>query len=425
MRSLFRRLHQKLNVGEDASDLPVPGRIYAPYVWFWHVVTILIYAAFIVGTIGQQRHTLDWRVGFVVLLLLFQLGVYLRLYVTNTRWPVPLWQHALYFGGGIAAWVVQVQLFPHFSSLIFMFFGQALGLLSPLSAIVTVTAITSLVILQNSRWRLQDIETDALVGAGSIWLFAVGFYLVLYYVMRTSSERGRLIAKLEAAHRELERSRERDVELAVLRERERIARDVHDSLGHALVALNVQLEATQRLYRVDPQSAGEQMEAMKALVRENMATLRRTIAGLRAPVLGNRPLRQALHEHCLTVSRRTGMTVSCRVDEAADYLPLTLAETIWAVAQEALTNVEKHAHAGQAEVELTVAEAEVCLRVRDDGIGLPDDACKRPEHYGLRGMRERVEGLGGVLSLHTGHNSAGSGTVVQATLPLVRADVRS
>mgnify|MGYP000457005879 CR=1 FL=1 len=211
----------------------------------------------------------------------------------------------------------------------------------------------------------------------------------------------------------------------LFRSRERIARDVHDSLGHALVALNVQLEATQRLYRVDPQSAGEQMEAMKALVRENMATLRRTIAGLRAPVLGNRPLRQALHEHCLTVSRRTGMTVSCRVDEAADYLPLTLAETIWAVAQEALTNVEKHAHAGQAELELTVAEAEVCLRVRDDGIGLPDDACKRPEHYGLRGMRKRVEGLGGVLSLHTGHNSAGSGTVVQATLPLVRADVRS
>ncbi|MCS6846110.1 MAG: sensor histidine kinase [Anaerolineae bacterium] len=422
MKAIFARLRNALDIGQNAPDLPMPNRIYTPYVWFWHVVTALIYLGFAIGTIWQERAALSWRVGLVVLLLMVQLGVYLRLYVFNTRWPVPLWQQAIYFGGGIAAWLIQVQLFPHFTGLIFMFFGQAFGLLPPLPAIITVTAVILLFVLQTSGWRLDDLDLNAVTSMGGLWLFAVPVYLLLYYAMRTSSERGRLIAELEAARRELERSRQRDVELAVLRERERIARDMHDSLGHALVALSVQLEAAQRLYRVNVQSADEHMEAMKALVRESMATLRRTIAGLRTPVLGDRPLRLALQEHCLGVSQRTGMAIACRVDEAADRLPPALAETLWAVAQEALTNVEKHAQARRVEVTLKVAEDEVRLRVQDDGVGLPPDALSRAGRYGLRGMRERIEGVGGALEIHPPRVAGArqtSGAIIEARAPLI------
>ena len=72
-------------------------------------------------------------------------------------------------------------------------------------------------------------------------------------------------------------------------------RDLHDSLGHALVALSVQLEAVQRLYAVDPAGAAAQVDAMKDLTRASMAELRRALEGLRTPGLGDRSLRQALH----------------------------------------------------------------------------------------------------------------------------------
>lgn len=395
----------------------MPSRIYMPYVWFWHAVTVLIYLGFAIGTLWQERATLDWRAGLVVALLMAQLGVYARSYVFNTHWPVPLWQHAIYFIGGIAAWLIQAQLFPYFTSLIFMFFGQAFGLLPPLPAVMTVTTVIVLFVLQTSGWRPDALDSNTVAFMGGLWLFAVPLYLLLYYAMRTSSERGRLIAELEAARRELEHSRQRDLELAVLRERERIARDMHDSLGHALVALSVQLEAAQRLYRVNAQSADEHMEAMKATVRESMATLRRTIAGLRAPVLGDRPLRPALQEHCLGVSQRTGAAVACHIDDAADRLPPTLAEALWAVAQEALTNVEKHAQARHVEVALEVVASEARLQVQDDGIGLPPDALSRAGRYGLRGMRERLEGVGGSLAVSRVNDTGG--TIVEARAPLI------
>ncbi|BCX02282.1 MAG: hypothetical protein KatS3mg053_0220 [Candidatus Roseilinea sp.] len=203
MKAIFARLRSALDIGQDAPDLPIPNRIYTPYVWFWHVVTALIYLGFAVGTIWQERAALSWRAGLVVLLLMIQLGAYARLYAFNTRWPVPLWQHAIYFGGGIAAWLIQVQLFPYFTSLIFMFFGQAFGLLPPLPTIITVTAVILLFILQTSGWQPDHLNPNAVTFIASLWLFAVPIYLLLYYAMRTSSERGRLIAELEAARREL------------------------------------------------------------------------------------------------------------------------------------------------------------------------------------------------------------------------------
>ena len=91
-------------------------------------------------------------------------------------------------------------------------------------------------------------------------------------------------------------------------------------------------------------------------------------------------------------------------------------ETLWRVTQEALMNVEKHAAARSVQIELQMKPETVRLRLVDDGLGLPATLADRPGHYGLRGMRERIEGLGGVLTLgRTGQ----AGTVIEATLPLI------
>ena len=127
MKSLRARFIPANGIVHDDPDLPLPAHIFVTYVRFWHIVTTLIYLAYAVGTIWQQRAALDWRVAVVTALLAAQLGVYLRLYVFAQRWPLPLWQHAIYFGGGLVAWLIQSHLFEHFFGLIFMMVGQSSG----------------------------------------------------------------------------------------------------------------------------------------------------------------------------------------------------------------------------------------------------------------------------------------------------------
>jgi signal transduction histidine kinase len=178
----------------------------------------------------------------------------------------------------------------------------------------------------------------------------------------------------------------------------------------------VQLEAVQRLYRVDPDRASTQVDDLKTLTRKSMDDLRRSLDGLRAPGLGNRQLREALQSLCVETSQRLNLEIACHVAEDADELSPAIAETMWRVTQEALTNVEKHARARRVQVELSIQGGAATLRITDDGLGLPPDAESRPGHYGLRGMRERVEGLGGTLSL-----ADGGGATVEARLPIITA----
>jgi signal transduction histidine kinase len=250
-----------------------------------------------------------------------------------------------------------------------------------------------------------------------MWAMLVVFMLYMNHLAQTSQERGELIAELQAAKAELEVAQQREAELAVLRERERLARDLHDSLGHTLVALSVQLEAIQRLYRVDPDQASAQVDEMKALTRSSMDALRRSLAGLRNPGLGDSALRPALQALCVEFGERTGTDVACQIDKATDQLRPALAEALWRVTQEALTNVEKHAQARRVGVTLSCEPSSVLLEVTDDGIGLPPGAASSPNRFGLRGMRERVEGLGGALTL----SGTEDGTVVRASLPIITA----
>jgi signal transduction histidine kinase len=231
----------------------------------------------------------------------------------------------------------------------------------------------------------------------------------------TSAERGRLILELEAAKRELELARQREGELAALRERERLARELHDSLGHSLVTLTVQLEAAQRLLTVEPSKAAALLVEMQKLTRSSTEDLRRSLANLRAPGLGDRPLLESLSTLCAETGKRLGSTIDCQVAEGTGSLPPAVAEILWRVAQEGLTNAEKHAQARRVQLKLNFRSNAVVLQVSDDGAGLPAGAEEKPGHYGLRGLRERVEGLGGTFSA----TSSGKGSVLEASVPVI------
>jgi signal transduction histidine kinase len=311
---------------------------------------------------------------------------------------------------GLACW-----LNPFTWWLGFTYFGQMFGLL-PLQAVVPGTAIvTFLIALITSDWNIRQIPLGAAIGFTFQWLGGMAIFLFIYGIIRTSRERAELITKLEAAQKELELAHQRDTELATLQERERLARDLHDSLGHALVALSVQLEAIQRLYKVDPERASAQVDELKTLTRTSMDDLRRSLAGLRAPGLGERRLSDALQALSVDTGQRAHLEIKCHVAEGANQLSPTHAETLWRVAQEALTNIEHHAAARTVQLQLDIESNAALLSIQDDGRGLPPDAEKQTGHYVLRGMRERVEGLGGTLTL-TGN---GNGSRVDVKLPIL------
>ena len=397
------------------SDLPMPARHLQLYGQFWDVVSLLAFGFAAVWMITANSNELTWREITASGLCLAQ-GILYFFTISRGGWPLSRARLALYFINGITLWVLACWLNPFVWWLGFTYFGQMFGLLPPQGVILGTAIVTSLMALIISDWSIPDVPMDAVVGFTFQWLAGVALYLFIYGIIRTSRERAKLISKLEAAQKELELSRQRETELAALQERERLARDLHDSLGHALVTLSVQLEAVQRLYKVDSERASAQVDELKTLTRASMDDLRRSLAGLRAPGLGERHLSEALQTLSVDMGQRAHLEIKCHIAEEANALSPALAEALWRVAQEALTNIERHASARNVGLRLDIRDQTASLSVKDDGRGLPIDAEKQPGHYGLRGMRERVEGLGGTLTFS---GNGQGGTLVEARLPIL------
>lgn len=185
-------------------------------------------------------------------------------------------------------------------------------------------------------------------------------------------------------------------EHVVVVERERVARDVHDVLGHSLTALSVKAELAARLIDIDPARAKQELESIQATARQALAEVRATVGGLRA---GNLEAELAAAPRVLADA---GITTT--VDgTVADTDPRHRALLAW-VLREAVTNVVRHSRARSVRIELGPAG----IVVVDDGRG-----CDGAEGNGLRGMRERVTGVGGTLDV----GPATPGTRVEVVLP--------
>lgn len=395
---------------------PMRPGAFKRWLLVWHVLYIggLLVALGVV--LWESRGAWSWRELALIPIVAILIALYLRVLVFIRRWPHPLPYLAAYYAIVLALLAAAVWVSPVFIWAIGMLFGQMFGVLPPRLAIPGVILVLGLILLAANDWRFptsldwRDVAIVAVQIVGMVLL-----YLYIYQVFRTSQERADLVNRLRAAQAELEQARDQQAELAALRERERVARDLHDGLGHSLVALSVQLEAVQRLYPVDPARASAQIDDMKRLTRDSMAELRRTLDNLRAPGLGNEPFDTAIQRLCAGLAARTGLDVQWSISPEALSPPPAIAEALWRVAQEALANVERHAHARSVRLNVSAAPDALAIAIADDGRGLPSNPESLPGHYGLRGMRERVEGLGGSLSL----TSKGAGTTVVARLPVV------
>ena len=187
---------------------------------------------------------------------------------------------------------------------------------------------------------------------------------------------------------------------AVLAERGRIAREIHDTLAQGFVGIAVQLETVSKLQSVSAELARQHLDRARILVRSSLAEARRSVWALRAQALEKSDLAGALGEVAQQLSGPTEVAVN--VSGPRRRLPVEVENNLLRIGQEAVTNAVRHARAQRVLVDLLYGDGRVRLSVRDDGRGFDVESTTHraaPDHFGLAGIRERVQNLGGELSL--------------------------
>ncbi|HEX6737395.1 MAG TPA: sensor histidine kinase, partial [Vicinamibacteria bacterium] len=203
---------------------------------------------------------------------------------------------------------------------------------------------------------------------------------------------------------------------AVQHERSRISRDLHDTVAQNLVGISIRLDAALDALEPSAQDAREHLERARDQVRLSLDESRRAVWRIRAEAQIGRDLAAALTH--LGQDLTVGTGVKLRVETRGEPLALSRAveSNLFRIGQEALTNVVRHARAREVRVELRYEPGAVRLRVRDDGRGLRADGAQDPgRHFGLRGMQERAEELGGRLEVNS---IRGLGTEIAVTVPV-------
>ena len=218
---------------------------------------------------------------------------------------------------------------------------------------------------------------------------------------------------LARARRRREKKTQRRAFEAVLAERGRFAREIHDSLAQGLTSISLQLECVRDQLAVDPASAANHVENARVLVRDSLKEARRTVWNLRPLALGETDLVTALQRYATNLATGSGISFSQRIEGTPRPLPPSHEDTLLRIGQEALTNAARHSNAGEVHHTLRFGQGWVTLIVNDNGLGF-DVVTRVGKGFGLTGMHERVAGLGGSLSIDS---RPGHGTEVSATLP--------
>lgn len=305
---------------------------------------------------------------------------------------------------GRAGGFLLLLVFPLVSQAQTLFSGR--GVLAVAAFIILASAGT--VRALGASWNVIGTMTLTL-SAGMVFVYA--FTQATLREQQARAEVERLAADLRAANDRLREYALQAEELATAKERNRLAREIHDSLGHYLTVVNVQLEAAQAVMETDPARAHAALSKAQSLTQEGLMDVRRSVAALRAAPTEHRPLPEAIRilvDEC----RAAGVVAQLTVSGGPRPLPAQAELTLYRAAQEALTNIRKHAHASRADLTLDYgANGNVRLTARDNGVGsaAPDGG------FGLLGLRERVQLLGGVVNVST---APGEGFRLEVEVPV-------
>lgn len=276
--------------------------------------------------------------------------------------------------------------------------SQCVLLRLPLPVVVLVIAVVPLVHLGMS------VGEGLREGLGT--LVSVTFAAIITELLLREQRSRTQLAEAHAKLRDYAAQAER---LATAQERNRVARDIHDGLGHSLTVVQMQVKAARAVLPTDRDKADEVLAKAQEQAENALAEVRRSVKALREPRTIP-PLPEALKALAAETSA-TGVPVELTVSGTERALPDERHEALYRATQEGLTNVRKHADAGHVEIVLTYAETSVRVEVRDDGTGTDGGPATG---FGLVGLRERAEHLGGKLDFTS---NPGQGSTLSMEVP--------
>lgn len=238
----------------------------------------------------------------------------------------------------------------------------------------------------------------------------VSFLIVGYFINTLMQRLKQQQDSLAQANTQLALSAATLEHLTISRERNRMARELHDTLAHTLSGLSVQLETAKAYWDVDSVTVRRLLEQSLAATRAGLQETRRALKSLRASPLDDLGLLLAVRQLAQSAAGRENLRLALDLSDTLPALAPALEQCIYRVAQEAIANVLHHANAHTLRVSLACAGADVILRVADDGGGFRADQAVSPGHFGLAGMRERAALVGGLLHLRS---QSGQGTEIE------------
>lgn len=275
-----------------------------------------------------------------------------------------------------------------------------------------------------SRLRKLVDGTDGLRYHASIPLYAHGKQLGVLNVASTdwrelTQDDLRLLYTVgDLLSIAIERARlyARSAEYGAAEERNRLAREIHDTLAQGLAAISMQLDTADALLEAgsDAEHVKRTIQQALALSRKNLEEARRSVLDLRAAPLKGRDLPDALSVLAKSTTRETKIQVDFTITGSGRPLPARLETGLYRIAQEAVTNIVQHSEADRASIQLIIQPDQVKLIIADDGRGFEPDKIP-PDRFGLLGLNERTKLLDGHLDLTS---SPDSGTRIEVSLPI-------
>ncbi|WP_436499923.1 sensor histidine kinase [Actinokineospora sp. HUAS TT18] len=323
-------------------------------------------------------------------------------YAAGPRWAEgrSLAVIGLWLGALMATWLVLLALTPVAIYLAFPWFFLLLHLL-PRAIGLTAVVLTTAAAVAGFAWHQTTFTVAMAVGPALGACVVIATVLGYQALHAESEQRRRLIVELERTRAELATVERR---AGVLDERERLAREIHDTLAQGLSSIQLLLRAAER--HRDPDRA-VLVEQARQTAQDNLAEARRFVRALAPADLRESTLPAALGRLCETTAARSGIEVAFHLEGPSILLPTPIEVALLRVAQSALANTTQHSRATRADVTLTVMDTTVTLDVVDDGIGFDPSV----GGFGLHSMRSRTAEIGGLLTVESQPGAGAAVTV--------------
>ncbi|MET0133596.1 MAG: sensor histidine kinase [Kibdelosporangium sp.] len=373
--------------------------------WLWDLYFALAYAAVVtlVLTVSQEP-TVAARWGataaLTVIAVLYLLTGRRDIILDRRGWRSGVFAAVAIGGLGVSMYLAPISGYGMFVVIPLMFMSQRL-VVAVVLVVVTLSISSALSVLRDPDQGFTGALIPVVIGT----VFSVMIGVWIDRVIAQSSERGQLIKELEASQAEVARLSH---EAGVTTERERLAGEIHDTLAQGFTSIVTLVQAAESELGRDESRVREHLELAVRTARENLAESRALVAALAPAELTESSVVDAIRRQGAKTMEQDSVIVLFDVHGDRRPLPTSVEVVLLRTVQESLSNVRKHADAGTAEIVLSYQDSSVVLLVTDDGAGF--DPSSQTSGFGLRGMRSRVEQVGGSLTVTS---SPGAGTTVE------------